>query len=73
MTRSSPGCRTGPRVDPYFAFLNYYDAHDPYLSPGKPPHPFGRTPASSRDFATLRDWLEVVQEKAPRTDRRAGS
>ena len=50
---------------PFFAFLNYYDAHDPYLSPRRPPHPFGRTPASSQDFATLRDWLEVVKKRPP--------
>jgi arylsulfatase A-like enzyme len=33
------------------------------LSPKRPPHPFGRTPASSQDFATLRDWLEVVKKR----------
>jgi arylsulfatase A-like enzyme len=56
---------TRPAGHPFFAFLNYYDAHDPYLSPKKPPHPFGRTPASSKDFATLRDWLEVVKKRPP--------
>jgi arylsulfatase A-like enzyme len=56
---------TRPAGRPFFAFLNYYDAHDPYLSPKRPPHPFGRTPASSQDFATLRDWLEVVKKRPP--------
>ncbi len=56
---------TRPPGRPFFAFLNYYDAHDPYLSPKRSPHPFGRTPASSRDFATLRDWLEVVKKRPP--------
>ena len=55
-----------PAGRPFFAFLNYYDAHDPYLAPKSAAHPFGRTPASSRDFATLRDWLEVVKTKVPR-------
>jgi arylsulfatase A-like enzyme len=56
---------TRPAGRPFFAFLNYYDAHDPYLSPKRPPHPFGRTPATSQDFATLRNWLEVVKKRPP--------
>ena len=56
---------TRPAGRPFFAFLNYYDAHDPYLSPKRPPHPFGRTPASSQDFATLRNWLEIVKKRPP--------
>jgi arylsulfatase A-like enzyme len=38
--------RAGDR--PFFAFLNYYDAHHPYLTPGHPP-------ASVADEAILRD------------------
>jgi len=50
------------RVDParpYFAFLNYYDVHHPYLAPdldaGKP---FGSKPESPRDFRLLKTWWE---------------
>lgn len=53
---------------PFFAFLNYDDAHDPYLCPRRPERPFGRTPADPRDLATLRDWLEVVKRKPGRRD-----
>ena len=45
---------------PFFAFLNYYDAHDPYLAPGGAPRHFGCTPTTSADVAILRDWLNVV-------------
>ncbi len=45
---------------PFFAFLNYYDAHDPYLAPAAAPRHFGRTPTTFADVATLRDWLKVV-------------
>lgn len=42
---------------PFFAFLNYYDAHHPYLTPepweGGPP---GRRPESADDFGLLRSW-----------------
>ena len=54
-----------PAGHPFFAFLNYYDAHDPYLSPRRPPHAFGRTPTGSQDFAMLRDWLAVVKNALP--------
>lgn len=38
---------------PYFAFLNYYDAHDPYLPP--PPYDRRFTPADQPAFRP-RDW-----------------
>jgi arylsulfatase A-like enzyme len=44
---------------PFFAFLNYYDAHDPYLSPESAAHHFGVQPSSKDDLAKLRDWLRV--------------
>lgn len=31
---------------PYFVFLNYYDAHDPYLVPAGAPQPFSRDPVT---------------------------
>jgi arylsulfatase A-like enzyme len=49
--------RRGREGRPFFAFLNYYDAHHPYLTPepweGGPP---GRRPESAADFGLLRSW-----------------
>jgi arylsulfatase A-like enzyme len=44
---------------PFFAFLNYYDAHHPYLSPEPETGPnFGRKAESARDFRLLKTWWE---------------
>jgi arylsulfatase A-like enzyme len=48
---------TGER--PFFAFLNYFDAHDPYLPPGRPAAPFGASPKSRGEFRMLRDWQKL--------------
>jgi arylsulfatase A-like enzyme len=49
----------GREVRPFFAFLNYYDAHHPYLSPEPDAGaPFGRKPGSARDFRLLKTWWE---------------
>ena len=45
-----------PRDRPFFAFLNYFDAHDPYLSPVEPARGFGLRPVTRADHATLQDW-----------------
>jgi arylsulfatase A-like enzyme len=45
-----------PKNRPFFAFLNYYDAHDPYLTPVEPAHAFGLRPTSRADVATLQNW-----------------
>ncbi len=44
-----------PRSRPYFAFLNFLDAHDPYL----PPSGFG-PPLSLAQRRVLRDWGEEL-------------
>jgi arylsulfatase A-like enzyme len=54
-----------PKDRPFFAFLNYYDAHDPYLTPNRAPRHFGRTPTSAKEFAMLREWLKVDKRKLP--------
>lgn len=41
---------------PFFAFLNYLDAHDPYLLPEGDHRRFGLRPESPEDFALLRGW-----------------
>lgn len=45
---------------PYFAFLNFYDAHDPYLAlPGYQ----ARGPASRDDVLLMRHWWWVAKDK----------
>ena len=44
------------RDRPFFAFLNYLDAHDPYILPEGDHKRFGLRPETSEDFATLRGW-----------------
>jgi len=56
-----------PKQQPFFLFLNYYDAHDPYMTTGEPEHPCGLRPTSSADQACLRDWHRADVKK--RTDR----
>jgi arylsulfatase A-like enzyme len=46
-------------AQPFFAFLNFYDAHHPYLSPEPDPGgSFGRKARSARDFRLLKTWWE---------------
>jgi arylsulfatase A-like enzyme len=55
-----------PKDRPFFAFLNYFDAHDPYLTPTRVAKHFGKEPASPRDLETLRDWHRVDKPKLSR-------
>ncbi|MBX6312588.1 MAG: sulfatase-like hydrolase/transferase [Isosphaeraceae bacterium] len=41
---------------PFFAFLNYYDAHDPYVPPDSAPRRFGLRPQGPADDELLRTW-----------------
>jgi arylsulfatase A-like enzyme len=45
-----------PRGRPFFAFLNYNDAHTPYEVPDPLPPGFGLRPASCHDRITLWHW-----------------
>ena len=57
----------GTKDRPFFAFVNYIDAHDPYLLPeGDHPH-FGLVPETPTDFDTLRGWHD--SSKIGVTDR----
>ncbi|HEX3451552.1 MAG TPA: sulfatase, partial [Isosphaeraceae bacterium] len=38
---------------PFFAFLNYYDAHDPYIPPAEFEGRFGIRPKTARDYQLL--------------------
>ena len=48
--------RRGGRGRPFFAFLNYNDAHSPYEIPDRSIPAFGLRPASTRDRLTLLGW-----------------
>jgi arylsulfatase A-like enzyme len=54
-----------PKGRPYFAFLNYYDAHDPYIAAEGAPRHFGLRPETAQEVAALRDWLHVDKTKIP--------
>jgi arylsulfatase A-like enzyme len=41
---------------PFFAFLNYIDAHDPYLLPDGAEYHFGAGPQSPADWSILAAW-----------------
>ena len=44
------------RDRPFFAFLNYFDTHMPYIPPPRPPAHFGNQPGSPRDYQHLLDF-----------------
>jgi arylsulfatase A-like enzyme len=47
---------------PFFAFLNYYDAHGAYEIPASGTNRFGAKPKSPREFRLLEEWLPMSQE-----------
>ncbi len=57
-----------PKKQPFFLFLNYYDAHDPYLTTVEPAHPFGLRPRTSAERALLRDWHRSDPQKRTARD-----
>jgi arylsulfatase A-like enzyme len=59
------------RLDrPFFAFLNYFDAHEPYLPPARFVGRFGIGPKVRRDFEFLLDYFAVDKGKSPARDIR---
>ncbi len=59
----------GRRRDrPFFAFLNYFDAHVPYVPPPAFRARFGISPQSSRDYQMLVNFEFVDKEKVPVRD-----
>jgi arylsulfatase A-like enzyme len=51
---------------PYFAFLNYYDAHHPYFPPGDAEAAgptFGRTADSHDEVALIRNWWDLDKRR----------
>jgi arylsulfatase A-like enzyme len=58
--------RPEPR-SPYFAFLNYVDAHAPYLLPPGAPYRLGRAPKADDDLRFLaEDWTQADKRRIPR-------
>ncbi len=49
--------RRGDR--PFFAFLNYMDAHEPFLSPRKHPAKFGVPPESRGEYRMLLNYWDI--------------
>jgi arylsulfatase A-like enzyme len=45
---------------PFFAFLNFYDAHGPYQLSEWGVHRFGARPRDARESAWIRDWLHLT-------------
>ncbi len=52
-------------TQPFFAFLNFYDAHDPYITAANAPRHFGLRPETEQELSTLRDWLHADKTKLP--------
>jgi arylsulfatase A-like enzyme len=50
---------------PFFVFLNYYDAHDPYMPPGGFQGRFGMKPPTPAELSLLHQWHEL--ESKPKT------
>jgi arylsulfatase A-like enzyme len=57
-----------PRGRPFFAFLNYNDAHSPYEVPGDSAPGFGARPASWHDRLVLQQWNILDKMKLPYRD-----
>ena len=50
---------------PFFAFLNYYDAHAPYIPPTIAGHRFGLSPKSLDDAKVLDSWIDLNKLELP--------
>jgi arylsulfatase A-like enzyme len=52
--------QTSRQGKPFFAFLNYLDAHAPYITPPNATRHFGLRPTNAADFKTLNDWQKLT-------------
>ena len=57
------------RSRPFFAFLNYFDAHDPYLPVRDGRIVLDSAPKSRAAYAMLRDWQRLKKDELSATDR----
>ncbi len=54
---------------PFFAFINYFDAHHPYLPPADAERPpFGRSPETHDEFRMLKTWWDLDKRRLDRRD-----
>jgi arylsulfatase A-like enzyme len=51
---------------PFFAFLNYFDAHDPFVLPAGAEYRFGLKPRKPADFVFLGQYWQLVDKLALR-------
>ena len=64
--RSAATCSPGlsaRKAGPFFAFLNLYDAHNPYIPPAGFDRRFGVRPRSVADMAILERWFILDKKK----------
>ena len=57
------------RSRPFFAFLNYFDAHDPYLPVRDGRIVLDSAPKSRAAYAMLRDWQKLKKDELSAADR----
>ena len=50
---------------PFFAFLNYLDAHSNYLLPPGAPYRFGEAPETDADVQVLSEWIRLDKLRLP--------
>ncbi len=63
------GWLAGRRPDrPFFAFLNYFDAHDPYIPPPGYEGRFGIRPRAPRDGNFLFDYMAIDKDTMQKRD-----
>jgi len=48
---------------PFFAFLNFFDAHFPYEVPATGIHRFGAKPRNYRESMLIRGWVRLIQDR----------
>ena len=53
---------------PFFAFLNYFDAHSPYILPVGHDRHFGRVAGTPAELALLQDWENRPKRDVPEGD-----
>ena len=51
---------------PFFAFLNYFDAHTRYLLPAGVEYRFGLSPQTKADLQLFERWRDIDKPKLPR-------
>ena len=54
--------RRRPTNRPFFAFLNYFDAHYPYKLPERGVHRFGAVPATDRELNLIENWRTLDKQ-----------